>query len=365
MGARRIRALDAEFGRAVARAAQKVPSGTRTLPLSDTGTDIPYAFHAAPTQLTSTSLSAMMTRPSFSIFLLIAFAALAATLASAPSAEAQVPPPGWTDGYLVANDIRIHYVRTGGEKPPLVLAHGSSDDATVWTLLARELEDQYDVIMFDARGHGLSDPPNEADPADVQVEDLAGLIEALDLQQPILMGHSMGSASVAHFAARYPDVPRAVILEDPNLGQPANNAAPAGAGGGANPPNVEQRRANILARNNLTEAALVAECMQNSPSWGREECELWAPSKRRHHPFTVRGAPGAGRPPMSELFQQITAPTLILKADAEGAQRQHNEEITSILAEGQIVHIAGAGHNVRREGKDETLKVLRDFLAGL
>lgn len=296
-----------------------------------------------------------------------ALAVLAATFTIPTTSPTQPSPSGWTDGYVISNGIRMHYVRTGGEKPALVLAHGSSDDATVWTLMARELEGDYDVIMFDARGHGLSDPPKEADAADVQVEDLAGLIRALNLQQPILMGHSMGSASVAHFAARYPDVPRAVILEDPNLGQPASNASPFGAGASAGgpAPDIEERRAGILARNNLTEEALVADCMQNSPSWGQEECELWAPSKRRHHPFTVRGAPGAGRPPMSELFQQITAPTLILKADAEGAQRQHNEEVTSILAEGQIVHIAGAGHNVRREGKDETLKVLRDFLAGL
>ena len=52
-------------------------------------------------------------------------------------------------------------------------------------------------------------------PPDVQVEDLAGLIKELKLERPILMGHSMGSASVAQFAAKYPDVPRAVILEDP------------------------------------------------------------------------------------------------------------------------------------------------------
>lgn len=291
-------------------------------------------------------------------------AALALSLLAVPAAEAQPQPDGWTDGYVMANGIRIHYVRTGGEKPALVLAHGSSDDATVWTLLAREFEDEYDVIMFDARGHGLSDPPSDADESDAQVEDLAGLIRELELEQPILMGHSMGSASVARFAATYPDVARAVILEDPGLGQPGGGGA-AGSGGGGPPANVEQRRASILERNNRTEESLVAECMQNSPSWGREECELWAPSKRRHHPLTVRGAPGGGRPPMSELLPRITAPTLILKADAQGEQRQHNEEVTALLPNGRIVHIAGAGHNVRREGKEETLAVLREFLRGL
>ena len=87
--------------------------------------------------------------------------------------------------------------------------------------MAKEIQDGYDIIMFDASGHGLSDPPTPSDPPDVQVEDLGGLIKALKLERPILMGHSMGSASVAHFAAKYPDVARAVILEDPALVRPA------------------------------------------------------------------------------------------------------------------------------------------------
>lgn len=289
------------------------------------------------------------------------FAALVASLLVTTAAGAQQRSAGWTDGYVMANGIRIHYVRTGGDKPPLILAHGSSDDAGVWTNLAGEFQDRYDVVMFDARGHGLSDPPTPDDTPDVQVEDLAGLVRELRLEKPILMGHSMGSASVARFAARYPDVPRAVILEDPGLGQPATASAGTPAAPGAPRANVDQRRAGILTRNNQTEEALVAECMRNSPTWGRSECELWAPSKRRHHPLTVRATPAA-RPPMSELFEQITAPTLILKADAQGELRRHNQAVAGRLKNGRIVHITGAGHNVRREGKQQTLEVLRAFL---
>lgn len=279
-----------------------------------------------------------------------------AALLAAPVPAAAEPPAGWTDGYVVANGIRIHYWRTGGEKPVLVLAHGSSDDALCWTNLAKELTDKYDVIMFDARGHGLSDPPAASDAADVQVEDLAGLIKALSLTKPILMGHSMGSASVAHFAAKYPDVPRAVILEDPALlrragAPPASQQTP------------EERQTAILARNNMTEEELVAGCMKNSPKWGRSECETWAPSKRRHHPRTALLST-AGRPAMRDLLPKITAPTLILKADAEADVRKQNEEVAALLKHGKIVHIAGAGHNVRREGKEETLQVLKAFLAG-
>jgi pimeloyl-ACP methyl ester carboxylesterase len=291
--------------------------------------------------------------------LLVALPVFSGPVPSGPVVAGPLPPAGWTDGYVSANGIRIHYWRTGGAKPALVLAHGSSDDGLCWTNLARELTDRYDVIMFDARGHGLSDPPAAADTADVQVEDLAGLIAALKLEKPTLMGHSMGSASVAWFAAKYPDVPKAVILEDPALVRPAAAAAP----GGATPPSVEERRARILERNNMSEAALVADCMKNSPKWGQAECETWAPSKRRHHPDTVR-VNNALRPPMRELLPKITAPTLILKADAQGEQRAQNEEVAKLLPKGRLVHIAGAGHNVRRENKAQTLEVLNAFLAG-
>ena len=264
------------------------------------------------------------------------------------------PPAGWADGYVMTNGIRIHYWRTGGAKPVLVLAHGSSDDGLCWTNLAKELEQDFDIIMFDARGHGLSDAPTPSDPPDVQVEDLAGLIRELKLVKPILMGHSMGSASVAWFAAKYPDVARAVVLEDPGLG-------PRRPGAFGDP---DKRRADIFARNNMTVGQLVEQCMKNSPTWGRSECEFWAPSKRRHHPHTALGNI-AGRPPIKELFAKITAPTLILKADAEPAVRQENEQVAALLKSGKIVHIKGAGHNVRREGKEETLEVLRTFLSSL
>ena len=284
-----------------------------------------------------------------SLLALIMLALVAASSWAGPQ-----PPTGWTDGYVVANGIRIHYWRTGGDgKPALVLAHGSSDDALCWTNLAREFQDQYDIVMFDARGHGLTDPPTASDPPDVQVEDLAGLIKELKLTRPILMGHSMGSSAVARFAAKYPDVARAVVLEDPGLVR--NPAAPTQT--------PEERRAAILSRNNMTEEALVAGCMKNSPKWGQSECEFWAPSKRRHHPSTVANAPSA-LPPISELFPKITAPTLILKADAQGELRTQNEAVAGRLPRGKIVHIEGAGHNVRRENKAQTIEVLKAFLSG-
>ena len=290
-------------------------------------------------------------------FLFIALTAflMATTLAGQPPS----PPPGWSDGYVMANGIRIHYWRTGGEKPPLVMAHGSSDDGLCWTNLAKEMEADYDIIMPAARGHGLSDPPSASDPADAQVEDLAGLIRELKLVKPILMGHSMGSSSVAWFAAKYPDVPRAVVLEDPGL-LPRRSSTAGRYTGEA----LAKRRAQILERDNMTLDQLVAMCMEKTPQWGRSECEVWAPSKRRHHPNTAFRRIG-DRPATTDLFPKITQPTLILKADAAPDVQRRNGKVASLLPNGRIVHIKGAKHNVRRDQKQRLLDVLKPFLAGL
>ena len=282
------------------------------------------------------------------------FLALLGGLLLSTAGAAPPVPSGWSDGFVIANGIRIHYWRTGGDKPVMVMAHGSSDDGLCWTNFAKEFSSDYDIVMFDARGHGLSDPPGMNDPADAQAEDLAALIRELKLTKPIVMGHSMGSASAAWFAAKYPGVPRAIILEDPYLGPRRT-----GVGG-----DREKRRAQILATNNKTEAELVAQCLKGSPQWGQSECEVWAPSKHMHHPNTAYASLGA-RPEMSGLFPKITAATLILKADADAAVRAENEKVAALLPNGKIVHIRGAGHNLRRDRKADTVAALKTFLAGL
>jgi pimeloyl-ACP methyl ester carboxylesterase len=67
----------------------------------------------------------------------------------------------WQQGNIETGGLRLHYTRTGGAKPPVVLAHGFSDDGLCWTPVARALQAEYDVIMVDARGHGQSAAPEQ------------------------------------------------------------------------------------------------------------------------------------------------------------------------------------------------------------
>lgn len=289
---------------------------------------------------------------------LIAFSSALGSVAQDDIGPPPAPPEGWTDGYAFGNGIRIHYWRTGAGsgKPTMVMTHGSSDYGLCWTQLAKEFEQDYDIIMPDARGHGLTDPPRPTDSPDAQVEDLAAVVRELELSQPVMMGHSMGSSSLAWFAARYPDIPRAVILEDPGIRPRSGYRTDAEA--------QHQTHLRILRRNNLPFADLVAQSLARQPQWGLEETKIWAVSKHHHHPATAYTS-REGRPATPALFKAITATTLILKADDQGELRQQNEEITAHLKHGKIVHVPGAAHNVRRDQKARVIAEMTTFLATL
>lgn len=65
----------------------------------------------------------------------------------------------WTISNCNANGINIHYLRTGADYPPLVALHGLLGSGPCLAPLARTLENTFDVILPDARGHGKSSAP--------------------------------------------------------------------------------------------------------------------------------------------------------------------------------------------------------------
>src|SRR5262249_36867377 len=113
-----------------------------------------------------------------------------------------------------ANSIWQHYWRTGGEKPALVLLHGFMENGLCWLRTAQALEDDYDVILPDARGHGRSEGIATGLSARLLAEDAAALIRAVGVERPSLLGFSMGGGTAARVAAGHPELLRCVLLED-------------------------------------------------------------------------------------------------------------------------------------------------------
>jgi N-formylmaleamate deformylase len=123
----------------------------------------------------------------------------------------------WMTGGCEANGINIHYMRTGGSKPPVVLLHGLTGSGSCWSPLARTLQGEYDVVMPDARGHGSSSTPLTGYRYEDYAADVVALIQGLGLAAPVVLGHSMGGMTAAVVASQVGSGVRAVILADPTF----------------------------------------------------------------------------------------------------------------------------------------------------
>lgn len=99
----------------------------------------------------------------------------------------------------------------GGSQGDVVLLHGMADVARSLEPLALSLVDRYRVVAFDARGHGRSSHPGAYSGLHF-VADLAGVIDVLELERPILIGHSLGGHGVANYSGIYADRVRAAVL---------------------------------------------------------------------------------------------------------------------------------------------------------
>jgi pimeloyl-ACP methyl ester carboxylesterase len=268
----------------------------------------------------------------------------------------------WLDDSVQTNGIHVHYYRTGGSKPPLLLLHGITDSGLCWTRVARALEQDYDVIMLDARGHGLSDGPETGFSTEILAADAAGLIQALQIQQPYVLGHSMGGATAVALAARYPNLVRAVLLEDP----PWRDADPAAQAGGQQTAENNPWLSWLLPLRALPRAERIAAARKDL-HWVDEELEPWADSKEQFKLAVIERNVdrslqiGAWR----VNLPQISCPILLITGDPERGSivtAQTVQEAKQLWQHGKAIHIPDAGHNIRRDQYEPYMEAVTGFL---
>ncbi|TMV66253.1 alpha/beta hydrolase [Thioclava sp. BHET1] len=98
---------------------------------------------------------------------------------------------------------RIFY-KDWGSGQPVLFSHGWPLSSDAWEAQMLFLaQNGYRVIAHDRRGHGRSDQPWAGNNMDQYADDLAELIEALDLRDLVLVGHSTGGGEVAHYIGRH------------------------------------------------------------------------------------------------------------------------------------------------------------------
>ena len=109
---------------------------------------------------------------------------------------------------------RIFY-KDWGTGQPVVFSHGWPLNADAWDAQMLFLVQKgFRVIAHDRRGHGRSDQPSQGNDMDTYADDLAALLDALDIQGATLVGHSTGGGEVAHYIGRHGTkrVSRAVLI---------------------------------------------------------------------------------------------------------------------------------------------------------
>lgn len=118
--------------------------------------------------------------------------------------------------YFQSGDLQLSYLDFGGEgQKILLMLHGHMGNAREFSKLASKFYD-WRVIALDQRGHGWSEHPTKEDYSrDSYISDIFNLIHQELGGTPVtILGHSLGGVNAYQFAARYPELVHAVVVED-------------------------------------------------------------------------------------------------------------------------------------------------------
>jgi len=264
---------------------------------------------------------------------------------------------------IKTDDVRIHaHHLPNKNKPGFVMLHGLTDDGLCWLRLADELRDDYDITMIDARGHGLSDTPASGYTAKHHASDAAAVIRAMGLGPCIVIGHSMGGAEAAQLAAVYPELVRAVILEDPAWRDIPRDVTQAQVQAMA-----EEWRAGILKNRAMGFDALHKTIREEHPDWHVDETIPWAKAHLLTRPEVVNYVTEP-MPNWREAAAKITCPALLVVADVvRGAIVDEGviEAARARMPRLRVARVPNAGHNIRRENWESFISQAKDFLRDL
>ncbi len=106
-----------------------------------------------------------------------------------------------------------HYYEQTGAGPALVFIHGAFADARIWEPQWECFSSRYRLVRYDLRGHGRTGASGlERYTIATFADDLASLLEELEISSPFICGLSMGGVIAQAFATRHPEHPRALVL---------------------------------------------------------------------------------------------------------------------------------------------------------
>jgi len=139
------------------------------------------------------------------------------TRATKETAWSTDPSPHTVKLILVEKDVKLEVLDWGGSGRPLILLAGLGDTAHIFDHFAPKLTSSYHVYGITRRGYGASSAPvpaNDNYSADQLGDDVLAVIAALNLNRPILAGHSMAGEELSSIGSRHPEKVAGLIYLD-------------------------------------------------------------------------------------------------------------------------------------------------------
>ncbi|NHN43396.1 alpha/beta hydrolase [Halorubellus sp. JP-L1] len=270
-------------------------------------------------------------------------------------------------GTVRTNDVDTAYYRRGSG-PPVVFVHPLGMSGTVWAPQLAALGDDYDVVAYDTRGHGHTGGSDVTSyDMHLYASDLRALLDALDVDRPVIVGSSMGGAVVQQYAATYPDDVAGVALVD------TFSTTPLGVRGRLVMGFVQvlARLDRVVAYETLNRFQMrVYETLApGSAGNGDAILDLMAADPPIAHRELVKAADACAAFPRSDLDPAaITAPTLVLYGDAiPGVLREMSTRLAATLlnADVDVRVVPGGGHGSIVDDPRFVTAAIREFVDGL
>jgi pimeloyl-ACP methyl ester carboxylesterase len=216
------------------------------------------------------------------------------------------------------------------------------------------LAERFTLYVPDWRGHGASDKPETGYNIADYVVDLHHLLRALELERPLIMGHSLGGIVALYWASRFSGSARKIVAEDAPLRRD---------------PNAVERFDGWIALASQSPEATAAYFAREYPHWSAEECRRRAETITSTHlgVFTElkeRNIRDDGANRISPLAT-IDVPALLVYGDVEYGGMVPAEDaarfVQTVLA-ATIQQIPGGSHSLHRDQTDAFLDAVVPFL---
>lgn len=254
--------------------------------------------------------------------------------------------------WLTIRGMDMHIQRAGRKGlPAVVLLHGFTGSVSTWHETAALLQDRYSIIAVDLTGHGLTAAPAEVKryTMEEQTADLHELLEKLAVDQPVMIGYSMGGRIALSYAVRYPHSLSALILESSSPGLRT----------------LEERASRRQADNMLAER-IEKEGMEwfidywqdiplfHSQKKMPEERQAKVRGERLHQrkeglANSLRGIGTGSQPSNWERLQQLAMPVCLLTGSEDDKFIEIADEMEKLIPNACRAVIKDAGHAIHVE----------------